>query len=172
MKSPPGRNTKPARSRKRRVWGAGTGGRITTVEKDGYGVFLHDVSYAFADISVPSLPMLYVTLVTADMSYFGQKSAALILWIAMVLTVATIRGGWVTPLLTDIPGWASITVPLVGLRLLYYNLVFIIATYGGGYAGSVLPTQSASVGFALSTGVVTMGVFPRLAQEVSEALSS
>lgn len=164
MTQPPGRNTKPAQSRKRRSWAAGDGS-ITTVEKDGFGVWIDDIVYAFADISVPSIPILYIVLTTAGIEFFGVKNAAMIVWMTMVVGAGTIRGGWVTPLATDVRGWVSITPSLILLRLLYYNIVIALATYGGGTVGTTLSLPLVSIAFAFITGVIGVGIFPRVAEE-------
>ena len=163
MPQPPGRDTKPAHSRKRRTWAAGDGS-LATVEKDGFGLWIDDVVYAFADISIPCLPVLYLVLVTSGVEFFGTKSAAMVAWTAMMLGAGTLRGGWVSPLGTSVRGWVSLTLPLVALRLVYYNLVLGVAAYGGGAVGTTLALPLVSVVFALLVGGLGIGVFPRLAE--------
>ncbi len=75
-------------------------------------------------------------MVTSPVEYGGVKSAAFLGWMTMVLGAALIRGGWVSPLFTDIPGWVSITPILVVLRVLYFNLALAVAAYGGGLLGT------------------------------------
>ena len=84
MSQSAGRNTKAAQSRKRQTWAAGAGG-VTTVEKDGFGLWIDDIVYAFTEISVTSLPILYIVLTTAGIEFFGAKSAAMIAWMTMVV---------------------------------------------------------------------------------------
>lgn len=171
MSQAPGRNTKVARSRERRTWAAGAGS-VSTVEKDGFGLWIDDLVYAFTDISVLSLPLLYVVLVTSGTEFFGAKSAAMIAWMTMVVVAATLRGGWVTPLLTEIPGWLSLTPSLIALRFIYYNLVLAIATYGGGAIGATLELPLVSVVFAALVGGLAAGLFPRVGDETYRVLTS
>lgn len=171
MSQSAGRNTKAAQSRKRQTWAAGAGG-VTTVEKDGFGLWIDDIVYAFTEISVTSLPILYIVLTTAGIEFFGAKSAAMIAWMTMVVVAGTIRGGWVTPLATDVPGWVSITPALVMLRLVYYNLVLGVTTYAGGMIGTTLALPLVSIVFAIFVAGLATGIFPRIADETYRMLSS
>ena len=171
MPQPSGRNTKAAQNRERRTWTAGAGG-VTTIEKDGFGLWIDDITYAFAEISVTSLPILYIVLVTAGTEFFGAKSAATIGWLTMVVVAGTIRGGWVTPLATDVPGWVSITPSLVMLRLIYYNLVLAVVTYTGGMIGTTLALPLVSIAFAILVAGLATGIFPRIADKAYQVFSS
>ncbi|WP_135825992.1 hypothetical protein [Halorussus ruber] len=154
------RQTRPATSRRRQSWSGWGEGRVD--EKDGVGVFLDDVTYAFADISVLSIPVLFHLMTSATNAWFGLKFGALVAWLTMVVGAALLRGGWVTPLATDEPGWVAMTPSLVLLRLGYYNAVLALAAYGGR-ALSEAVSPVASVAFALLVGALSVGVFPRLA---------
>lgn len=166
MSNVPGRNTKAAESSRRWTWGGhGTGG---FTEKDSYGRFIDDVVFVFAELSVLSLPALYHVLTTTGISYGGIKGSTMIAWMAMVLVGALLRGGWLKPLGSDVRGWVSLTPELVAFRLGYYNLVLLVAGYGGGFLGSVTPLLSAS--FSLLVGAVGIAVFPRLAEVVAARL--
>ncbi|WP_276301507.1 hypothetical protein [Halorussus lipolyticus] len=154
------RQTKPATSRRRQSWSGWGEARVD--EKDRIGVFLDDVTYAFADVSVLSIPILFHLLTVATNSWFGLKFGALVAWLTMVLGAAVFRGGWITPLATDEPGWVAMTPWLVVLRLGYYNGALALAAYGGR-ALSEAVSPAASVGFALVVGALAVGVFPRIA---------
>lgn len=117
-----------------------------------------------------SLPILYLVLVTSGTKFFGTKSAAMIAWTMMVLVAGTIRGGWITPLGTSVPGWVSISPSLVALRLVYYNLALAVATYGGGALGTTLSLSLESVVFAAFVGAIAVGTFPRIAETFSRTL--
>ena len=132
-------------------------------EKDGVGVFLDDVTYAFADVSVLSIPVLYALLVGAGTAWFGPKAFALVAWLTMVAGAALIRGGWVTPLATDAPGWVAVTPWLVVLRLVYYNGTLALAAYGGRALGAAWSPAAAAVG-AFLVGGFSVAVFPRVAE--------
>jgi hypothetical protein len=162
MPDRPARQTRPANSRRRESW-SGWGERSPD-EKDAVGVFLDDVTYAFADVSVLSIPVLYYLLVTEGTEYFGVKAAALVAWLTMVVGAALIRGGWVTPLATDVPGWVAMTPWLVALRLVYYNATLALAAYGGAWVGDLWSSPVASLGVAFVVGALSVGVFPRLAE--------
>ena len=155
------RQTRAAKSRRRESW-SGWGERASD-EKDAVGVFLDDVTYAFADVSVLSIPVLYYLLVTGSTEYFGVKAAALVAWLTMVVVAALIRGGWVTPLATDVPGWVAMTAWLVALRLVYYNGTLALAAYGGAEVG-LRVSPLASLAFAFLVGALAVGFFPRFAE--------
>ena len=169
MPDRPARQTRPANSRRRESW-SGWGERSPD-EKDAVGVFLDDVTYAFADVSVLSIPVLYYLLVTGSTEYFGVKAAALVAWLTMVVVAALIRGGWVTPLATDVPGWVAMTPWLVALRLVYYNATLALAAYGGAWVGDLWSSPVASLGVAFVVGVVSVGVFPLLAERFYGAVA-
>lgn len=161
MSDPPGRDTRTARSDRRRSW-YGTG-KLITVEKNGFGRWLDDVAYAFADISIAGLPILWYVLLSEDLGYFGLKSAALVAWLTMVLGAATIRGGWITPLGTDVPGWVTPSLSLAVLRLGFYNAALGVAAYGGVWVAGAVGVDYASVVVSFLTGAVAVGAFPRFA---------
>lgn len=157
----PARQTEVAESHRRESW-SGFGERNVT-EKDGVGVFLDDVTYVFADISILSIPVLGVVMSTPPRHWFGVKGAALVAWLTMVATGALVRGGWVKPLASDVRGWVSMTPWLILFRLGYYNAVLALASFGGRAAeGAVSPV--ASLAFALVVGSLGIGLFPRLAE--------
>src|SRR6056297_2826446 len=101
MTDRPARQTRAATTRRRQSWSGWGEGSVA--EKDGVGVFLDDVTYVFADVSVFGLPLLAVVLVSGGNEWVGLKTAALVAWLTMVAVGTLIRGGWVTPLATDAP---------------------------------------------------------------------
>ncbi|WP_135852519.1 hypothetical protein [Halorussus salinus] len=170
MTDRPARQTRAATSRRRQSWSGWGEGSVD--EKDGVGVFLDDVTYVFADVSVFGLPLLAVVLVSGGNEWVGLKTAALVAWLTTVGVGAVIRGGWVTPLATDAPGWVAVTPWLVVLRVLYYNAALALAAYGGralgvsvasSVTGSPWPSL-ATVGFALLVGALAAALFPRVAE--------
>ena len=137
------------------------------MEKEGVGLFIDDTVYAFADVSVPSIPMLWAVMVTSPVEYGGVKGAAFVGWMMMVLGVALVRGGWVAPPFTEVPGWVSLTPTLIALRFLYFNVALAIAAYGGGFLDAALRAPFVHVGWSSLVGVVAVGLFPSLAGAVA-----
>ena len=161
----PGRDPRPARSRSRQSF-SGHGTR-TKVEKDGFGLFIDDTVYTFADISVASLPILWIIMVTSPVKYGGVKSAAFIGWMTMVLSAALIRGGWITPFFTKIPGWVSLSPLLVGLRIIYYNATLAIVAYSGGWVSTTVQNPLLFLGWSLLVSIFAIGMFPTIAERVA-----
>ena len=165
MRGPPTRQTRAATERRRWAWhGLGT---TAQADKDGVGVFLDDAAYAFAEISFLGLPALYAVMMRAELAYFGAKAGLFAAWIAMVLVATLIRGGWLTPLATDVPGWVSLKPSLVALRLVYYNAVMGGAAYLGGVLAAAGHPLLSVVG-PVAVGAGAVGVFPALADRVYE----
>ncbi|WP_435174310.1 hypothetical protein [Halorussus sp. AFM4] len=161
MSDRPARQTRAATSRRRQSWSGWGEGRVE--EKDGVGVFLDDVTYAFADVSVPSIPVLYALLVGEGTAWFGLKAFALVAWLTMVAGAALVRGGWVAPPATDAPGWVAVTPWLVALRVVYYNATLALAAYGGRALAAAWSPVAAVV-LALLVGAVSVALFPRIAE--------
>ncbi|WP_224268700.1 hypothetical protein [Haloprofundus salinisoli] len=166
---PPGRTTDTAESRKRWGWsGHGVGSKV---EKDGVGLFLDDLAYAFADVSVSALPVILAVYMLGDIRVFGARTATLVAWLTMVVVAAVIRGGWVTPLGSDVPGWVTLAPSLLVFRLLYFNATLGLAGYGGAAISGELALPLESVLFAFVVGVLSVALFPRLAEELSRRLA-
>ena len=163
MSDPPGRDTRHASSNRRRTWYGH--GQSASVEKDSFGRWLDDVAYAFAEISLLGLPVLWAVLTAEDLAVFGLKAAALVAWLTIVVSAATIRGGWVTPLATNVPGWVTLSPSLVALRLAYYNAALGLASYGGVWVARTAGVELASVAVSFLVGVLAAGAFPRLAED-------
>ncbi|WP_224335225.1 hypothetical protein [Haloprofundus halobius] len=166
---PPGRATKTAESRQRWGWsGHGVGARV---EKDAVGLFLDDIAYAFADISVSALPVILAVYLGGDIRFFGARTATLVAWLTMVVVAAVVRGGWVTPLGSDVPGWVTLAPSLLVLRLVYFNAALALAGYGGAAIAGDLALPLESVVFAVVVGALSVALFPRLAEELSRRLA-
>lgn len=172
MKKAPGRDTRPAYSRERRTWyGHGT---LTRAEKSGFGRVLHDASYIFGDISVLSLPVLLI-IMSVDPPDDGLLTlGALVAWMTMWAVGTTIRGGWISPLATDTLGWVSLRPALLGLRLVYYNLVIAVGAVGGLLVERTLETPygASAMVFAFVGATVATLSFPRLAESLARWLDS
>jgi hypothetical protein len=87
----PGRETAAAESRNRRTWYGY--GKIARVEKSRFGVFLHDVTRIYGEISVLSLPALLVIFHYPKTTFVDVTAMALVAWMTMVLVGTLIRGG-------------------------------------------------------------------------------
>lgn len=164
----PARQTGPARSRTRRTWyGYGT---LTSVEKSGFGRFLHDVSYVFADVSIPALPVLFAIVATASQSGYGPVGAGLVAWATTTVVGTAIRGGWIRPLATPTLGWVSVTPSLVALRVLYYNSLLGLAAFGSVAVASAVGIAPLSLALAFLASLLGTLSFPRIAESTYGAL--
>ncbi|MCU4740723.1 hypothetical protein [Natronoglomus mannanivorans] len=165
----PGRQTGPATTATRRSWyGHGT---LTRVEKSPVNRYLHDVTYVFADVSIPSLPVLFVVMMTSVEAGFGAVPATMVGWATLVAVAAAIRGGWIQPPATDTPGWVAVTPSLVVLRLVYYNLLLFAVAYGSVALADLVGRPAASLGFAFAIALLATVLFPRVAESVYRRLS-
>ncbi|WP_158056942.1 hypothetical protein [Halorussus halophilus] len=160
MADRPSRQTRPAQNRRRQSWHGM--GEATSSEKDSFGVFLDDIAYVFADVSLLALPTLWWALTSADLDWFGVKATTFVAWLTMVLGGALIRGGWVAPLWTEVRGWVSMTPWLILFRVVYYNATLALAAFGGASLTAWSPLLA--VGFAFGVGALSVGAFPRLAE--------
>ena len=168
MLGPPTRQTRAAQERRRSSWyGLGTAQRA---EKDGVGVFLDDVVYVFADISLGSLPVLFLVMVGESPGRYGAETGVLVVWAVTVLVAALIRGGWITPLGTDVPGWVSLTPLLVAVRVPYYNGLFAVCAYLTGVVLELTHYQILSVLGPAFVGGVAIAAFLAVADQVYELL--
>ena len=165
--APPGRSIRPAYSRYRRTWYGY--GRQARVEKSRFGCVLDDATYAFGDVSLAGLPVLFGIMVTGQLDVQGATLSA---WATMVLIVTVLRGGWIRPLATETRGWVSVTPSLILLRVVYYNLTLFVATYGGFVIASSmgLSMTVGSFGLAVAVGAGAMMAFPRLAERYAGRL--
>jgi len=156
-----GRETAAAESRKRRTWYGY--GHLTWVEKNWFGVFLHDITRIYAEISVFSLPALFGISLYPATTFVDVTAMALVAWMMMVLTGTLIRGGSIAPLATTSPGWVTLAPTLIVLRVAYFNFGMLIASFGGLALAAVAGT---AVGLLWAGGSATVLVllFPRTAE--------
>jgi hypothetical protein len=161
---PPTRQTRAATERRRSSWhGLGVADRP---EKDGIGVFLDDVVYAFADISIASVPVLYLVAVGGTPGVPGVRAGVLAAWMTAVLVAALIRGGWITPLGSDVPGWVSLTPVLVAARVPYYNTLFASSAYLAGVVIELTRYHALSVLPPVVVVGAAIAAFPAVADRV------
>jgi len=161
----------PIRSRTRETAAAESGerltwygyGQVTRVEKTGLGVFLHDITRIYGEISVISLPALFVIWLYPTTRFVDVTAMALVAWLMMVLTGTLIRGGSVPPLATTTLGWVTLTPTLLVLRFGYFNLGLLGASFGGLAVATV---AGSAAGLLLAGGSATalILVFPRVAE--------
>lgn len=161
----PGRKTRPAYSRRRRIWFGW--GQTGSAEKTVFGLFLHDIPYVFLDVFGLSLPASYYILNTVLDGGFGITGAAFVTWVTMTVVATLIHMGLIRPLATDTLGWVSLTPVLVGVRLVYYNLVLLTAAYGSVAFATLVAYPPISLGIAVLVGAVAMLAFPWLAEAIA-----
>ncbi len=140
-------------------------GKLTRAEKNGFGRFLHDVTYVFADVFFLSMPVLAYVGTTDSIEGIGATHATIYGLLAMIVTATLIRGGWIRPLATETLGWVSLRPSLIALRVLYYNLVLVVAVYGGLAVAKAIGVGIVAVGIAAIVGAVSILSFPRLCDE-------
>lgn len=162
-RGPPGRETAAATSAERRIWyGYGT---LSRAEKSGVGVFLHDTTRVFAEVSVFSLPVLLAIMEYPATGWYDAKATGLVAWLAMTLAGTLVRGGWVAPLATTTPGWVTLAPWLLALRVVLFNAAMAVAAFGGLAVGETLGWPPASVVWAAAVAALAALSFPRLAEE-------
>jgi len=166
-----GRESAAARSRERRVWYGY--GQLARAEKSRFGVFLHDTTRLFAEISILSLPVLLFVMEYPAAGRFDAKATGLVAWIAAVVAGTLVRGGFVQPLATRTPGWVTLSPSLLLARIPYFNGGLALAIFGGlrveQTLARVAPTSSGfgvAAGLAWAAGVATLLslCFPRFAE--------
>lgn len=162
MKRVPGRDTKPAYSAERRTWyGHGT---LTRAEKPPVRRYLHDVTYVFSELSVLGLPAIVLAFLFPDTSAYGVSAATLVAWLTMTAVAAGIRGGWIPPLATDVRGWLSLAPSLILLRVVYYNVVFLVVGFGSPALAQALEVPPVALALAAAASVLAVMIFPRLGE--------
>ncbi len=174
-RGPPGRETAAARTTERRTWYGY--GHLTRTEKSGVGVFLHDATRIFAEVTVFSLPVLLFVMDYPATGWFDAKATGLVAWAVAVFIGTLVRGGWIRPLATDTLGWVTLAPSLLVLRIPYYNGVMALAVFGGlavggRVAASVDPGIGVGAGLGATVLVALVGVlaFPRIAEAWLERL--
>ncbi|WP_418286568.1 hypothetical protein [Halorubrum sp. DTA46] len=169
-RGPPGRETAAAESGDRRTWYGW--GQLTRVEKRGVGLFLHDVTRVFSELSIVSLPVLLAVMEYPTTGWFDAKATALVAWTTAVVVATLIRIGAVHPVGTATPGWVTLSPWLVALRVPYFNASLALAIFGGlavHEATTALGGEFAGLVVGLGwAGTVAAGsvlAFPRVAEE-------
>lgn len=157
----PGRETAAAESRKRRTWYGY--GKIARVEKSWFGVFMHDVTRIYSEISVLSLPALFTIALYPVTAFVDVTAMGLVAWMMMVLTGTLIRSGLIAPFATTSPGWVTLAPTLLVLRVAYFNLGLLIASFGGLALAAVAGT-AAGLLWAGGFAAVLVLWFPRTAE--------
>ena len=165
---PPGRETRPARSRERRTWYGH--GQLARAELNGPGRFIHDSLRVSADVSVASLPALLYVLLAGGVGAYGPRTAVFAGLLSMALVGTAVRGGWITPLATSVLGWVSLSPTLAALRVVYYNLALAVAAYGGTAVATAVDTPPVSLAVAVFVGVAAALSFPRVAEATARTL--
>ncbi|MFW6317046.1 MAG: hypothetical protein ACOC06_01075 [Halorubrum sp.] len=167
----PGRESAAARSTERRIWYGY--GQLTRTEKSRFGVFLHDTTRLFAEISVFSLPVLLSVMEYPASGWFDAKATGLVAWLTAVVVATLVRGGFVRPLATPTPGWVTLSPSLLVARVPYFNGGLALAIYGGlRVEKAVAAVAPASDGLGVVAGLAwAAGVaallslcFPRFAE--------
>jgi hypothetical protein len=97
----------------------------------------------------------------------GITGTTFVAWMTMTAVATAIHTGSVRPLATRMRGWVSISPVLVGLRVVYYNLVLLVAVFGSTTLAALTGYPFVAVGFAAVVGAVAMLAFPRLAESVA-----
>lgn len=167
----PGRETDAAESNTRRTWYGY--GQLTRTEKRRFGLFLHDVTRVFAEISVVSLPVLLFVMGYPADGWFDAKATALVAWTAAVVVGTLIRIGAVHPVATPTPGWVTLSPRLVALRVPYFNAALALAIFGGlaaegavtGVGADGTAGVAAGIGWTAATSAGAVLAFPRAADE-------
>jgi hypothetical protein len=89
----PGRESAAARSTERQIWYGY--GQLTRAEKSRFGVFLHDTTRLFAEVSVFSLPVLLFVMEYPATGWFDAKATGIVAWLTAVIVGTLVRGGFV-----------------------------------------------------------------------------
>ena len=138
-------------------------GSLARAEKSWFGRILDDIVYVYADISVFSLPVLMYVWVYDPFVDLGLTAPALTAWFVMVAVATLLRGGSIAPLGSETLGWVSTRLPLLLLRLVYYNVTLAVAIYGSLALAGVLGSPWVAVVAAGSVGTAATLAFPTVA---------
>jgi hypothetical protein len=162
-RGPPGRETAAARSSERWIWyGYGT---LTRNRKDGIGTFLHDTVRLYAEVSVLALPALFYVWLYPRTVFFDVTAMAMVAWMTMTVTGTLVRGGWVHPPATATPGWVTLAPSLLALRVPYFNLALLVASFGGLAVSGLVGRPLAGGLWAGGVAALSMLAFPRVVDE-------
>ena len=130
-------------------------GSLNREEKHWTGRLLHDIGSVAADISLFGLPALLYVVIAVDSRVVWT---GLLAWAVVIGVAALLRGGWVRPLGSTALGWVALRVSLVPARLVCYNLVLLVAVYGGLMATDLLgwPAGVVAVSCLGTVGTLTI----------------
>lgn len=165
----PGRKTRPAYTSRRRGWYGW--GKTGSSEKNTFGRFLHDIPFIFVEIAIFSLPVLMWIASTVQDTGYGVSGSALVGWTTMTVVATAIHMGLIRPFATDTLGWVSITPSLVGLRIVYYNVVLLLVSYGSVTLATVSGYPRISLAISISVAALAMLLFPSLGETVARSRS-
>jgi len=171
-RGPPGRETAAAESNERRSWYGY--GHLTRTEKGGVGLFLHDATRIFGEVTVISLPVLLFVMDYPATGWFDAKATGLVTWTVAILVGTLVRGGWVRPLASGTRGWVSLNPTLLALRVPYFNAVMALGIFGGlwiagllvGFDAGTVPVIAVGLGWAVLAPLVGFLAFPCVAEEL------
>ena len=157
----PGRESAAARSTERRIWYGY--GQLTSAEKSRFGVFLHDTTRLFSEISILSLPVLLLVMEYPATGWFDAKATGLVAWLTAVVVGTLVRGGFVHPIATPTPGWVTLSPSLLLARVPYFNSGLALAIFGGLRVEQTIATVApasgglgVAAGLAWAAGVATL----------------
>ncbi|QGN07618.1 hypothetical protein Hrd1104_10115 [Halorhabdus sp. CBA1104] len=156
---PPGRETSAATSNYRREFLAI--GNRTGSEKGHLGVVLADIGRIAGEVGSLTLPVMLYLPVAPVREPVALFEAWIVALLTMIVVGTLLRGGWISPPLTDAPGWARLLPTLIWLRLLYFNGILLVAIHGG----SIVAGQTgvaAGVLWSLVVSATATGLFPRV----------
>ncbi|WP_135662245.1 hypothetical protein [Halorhabdus rudnickae] len=161
---PPGRETALTKTTYRRNW-VGIGNRAGT-ELDRFGMLLSDLGRIIGEVAILTPPFLFVLfLAPLGGPYSSVFELFLVAWPTMILVGTLLRGGWIAPPLTEVPGWVRLFPTLILLRLLYFNGTLVVAIYGGQVVANVTATIAIGLVWSLIVAAASMLLFPRVVDE-------
>lgn len=126
-------------------------------EQSGLDGWLADAFSAGAEVTLLGLPGL-VWLMDVEPNA-AVKFAALVGWVSLVASLATVRGGWSRLA----PGWPRRRPGVLVALFAFHNVVLVAAALGGVRADLVLGTPVASMLVAIAMPVVGVVAVARLA---------
>jgi len=136
---------------------------LTSAEKSRFGVFLHDTTRLFSEISILSLPVLLLVMEYPATGWFDAKATGLVAWLTAVVVGTLVRGGFVHPIATPTPGWVTLSPSLLLARVPYFNSGLALAIFGGLRVEQTIATVApasgglgVAAGLAWAAGVATL----------------
>lgn len=136
------------------------------LSKEGLEKYTEDVFFALGEVSILGMPVLMAVVVTLE--YEAERTLGAIVALAtLTLAVATVRSGR-TRIGAAWPGFRPSTVLV---RIVWYNLAFALAAYGGGAIDVVLRPGLGSVGFAAAVSIAAVVTLPWAADRTRTLVS-